>query len=161
MGLLYKDLEKRNDVYDELIDYLKSSINVRKDDANSFYIYEYDNAVELAKSGKKYELNNYLYHGAKGMAIGFGVGAVATQDPTALFWSAVCSGVSFYNYCKYKNMTLGDTLGTKMYFASYLQDLAKENGVFLPFDAGDLEDYSKVEDYVNSLNLEDIEMGDK
>lgn len=151
---MFEKLLKRNEVYDELIEHLKESLTKETNETNSFVLNEYDEAIKQAESGKKYEFNNYLHHGTKGLAIGFGIGAIATQDPTVLFWSLVCSGVSFYNYVKYKNMTLGDSLGTKMYFARVLQEIAKEDGVNLPFNAGDLEDYSKIEDYVDSLHLE-------
>lgn len=151
--MLYKKLEERNEVYSELIDYLKNHLSKEAKESGKYIIDEYDGAVATAERGDKYYINNGLYHGFGGFALGSVLGGIATQNPSLFVATALSGGAAIYNYVKYKHMKLGDELATKMYYAKALQCLYEgEKGEFqLPFNPSDTEDYEDIKTFVDLL----------
>jgi len=154
MGImLYKKLEERNAVYDQLLDYLKGGLSTEAKESGKYIIDEYEDAVRLAERGDKYIINNGLYHGFRAFAFGSILGSVATQNPSLLVAGALAGGAALYNYLKYKHMKLGDELATKMYYAKSLQTLLEgEKCEFpLPFNTSNTEDYEDIKAFVEML----------
>lgn len=157
MGLLQKDLQDRNDVYDQLIAHFKDKIasNNKNSNKNEWIIESYDNELKKADSGEAYKVDNVLAHGFGGLSIGLCMGGVALQEPIALLGALATAGISTYAYIKFKNLTLGRALGTRMFYAETLQKIVEEDGLKYPFDSGNLEDYEHIEAYIKVLQQAD------
>lgn len=158
MGLLYKDLVDRTEVYDEFIRHLKAKIqadNVKNTKQNEWIMATYDNEVKKADRGDAYLAEKLIALGFGGLATGLLAGAISLGEPSigfALSGGALAStGISLYNYIKFKRLTLGRALGTRMFYAETLQNLVEENDFKFPFKSGEFEDYEHVEAYVKVI----------
>ena len=154
MGVLHKDLKDRNVVYDEFIKHFKEKMSEQNKDTskNEWLMETYDNEVKKADRGDAYLIEKSLAHGFSGLATGLVISGIAFDQPVALIGALGSVGLSLYNYIRFKNLTLGRGLGTRMFYAETLQKLIEENNFKYPFNSGEMNDYSKVEEYVNFLN---------
>lgn len=166
MGLLHKDLQERNVVYDELIKHFKEKIvsDNKKTNKNEWLMETYDNEVKKADNGDAYLYEKLLANGFGGLAAGLISGGIILNEPAILaasFSGAIAStGISLYYYLKFKRMSLGRGLGTRMYYAETLQKIIEENSFKYPFNSGEMEDYDNVVAYmdlIKQLNTNDNE----
>lgn len=153
MGFICKDLKIRNEVYDELINHFKDKVlNSDKDiNKNEWLMYAYDKEIEKADRGDAYFVDKLMACGFGGLSAGFVAGGVALDNPALLLGALATVGISAYNYIRFKKMSLGRALGTRMLYAEALQKIIEENNWKYSFRAGELNDYQAIEDYVKVL----------
>ena len=152
MGLLFKDLKERNDVYDELIKHFKGKMsdNNTKSIPDKFLeLYDYE--IEKADRGDAYLSKQLIALGFGGLAVGIASVGFAFNDSAFLLGSLASAGVSAYNYIRFKNLSLGRGLATRMMYAEELQNRVEENNFKYPFRSGNIDDYDAVENYVDFL----------
>ncbi len=158
MGLLHKDLEDRTEVYDEFIKHLKDKIHadsIKNTIQNEWIMETYDNEVKKADRGDAYMAEKLIALGFGGLATGLLAGAISLGEPSigfALSGGALAStAISLQNYIKFKRLTLGRSLGTRMFYAETLQNIVEENGFKFPFNSGSFDDYEHVEEYMKVI----------
>ena len=152
MGLLFNDLKERNEVYDELINHFKSKMS--NDNNKSIcdkFLELYDYEIEKTDRGDAYLSKKLMALGFGGLAIGIGVIGIGFNDSAFLLGSLASAGVSAYNYIRFKNLSLGRGLATRMMYAEDLQNRIEKNSFKYPFRAGNVDDYEAVENYVDFL----------
>ena len=111
MGLLNKDLQERNVVYDELIKHFKEKLieDNKNTPVNEWMIETYDNEVKKADRGDAYRLESLLAIGFGGLSAGCLAGVIVLNDPAilaALSGGALATaGISLQNYIKFKRLS--------------------------------------------------------
>jgi len=145
-----KELEKRTSVYDELIDYLKTTIddqNIFRNFGSIMDLHELN--INDAKSGKTRQMSHLGMCFTRGYAIGSGAMAIALQRPELLIQTGISAGTALYLYRRNKVGALKDSLSAQKEYAQMLQSLSEEyNKTSFPFDASNNQSF---EDIVNYL----------
>ena len=149
MGILHKDLQERNKVYDALIEHFKNKIITENKNTitTEWLIDTYDNEVKKADRGDVYLFEKLLACGFGGLSMGLITGGVWLDEPALYACALVSSGISVYNYIKYKRLKSARGLGTRMFYAEVLQNILEENNgiamgnsekkyIYLTFDEG-------------------------
>ena len=154
MGILHKDLQERNVVYDEFINHLKDKIHAdetKNTTKNEWMMETYDNEVKKADRGDAYAFEKSLAIAFGSFAAGMAIGGTLLDQPAIWAGAVASSAVSVYNYIKFKRLTLGRSLGTRMFYAETLQKIVEENGLKFPFNAGEFEDYEHLDAYMKVI----------
>ena len=157
---MVKQFEKRNEVYDQLIAHFKEKIKNNSESntsQNKWLMETYDNEVKKADRGDAYRFENLMAYGFGGLSVGLMTGGIALDQPVAIVGAAAFAGASIYNYIRFKRLSLGRGLGTRMFYAETLQKIIEENSFKYPFNSGEMEDYDKVQDYVEVLKESGME----
>lgn len=142
-------LKEKNSTYGELINYLKSTIN--PDGIVKTAMECKENSVEKVRCGKGLMTDYYAFCFARGYAVGSAMMAGILQDPYVLIPAGIATGASVFLYLRHKHNVQSKYLNEQIGYARFLQNVSElENDYEFPFDAGNIDDYDYVVDYLNN-----------
>ena len=111
----------------------------------------YDNEVKKADRGDAYWFEKSMAIAFGSFSAGMAMGGVFLDQPAMLIGSGASLAAALYSYIRFKKLSLGRSLGTRMFYAETLQKIVEENSFKFPFNAGEFEDYEHVEAYMNVI----------
>jgi len=142
-------LKDKNETYNNLIKYFKSTIN--EDDLIRTTMEIKDKSIERVRHGKGIMADYYAFCFARGYAVGSAMMAGVLQDPYVLIPAGMATGAAVALYIKHKNNVQKKYLDEQIGYARYLQNVSEiQNDYEFPFDSGNKDDYDYIVDYLNN-----------
>jgi len=149
-----RNLNKENQAYDELIDYLKSTTQGGYDCISKYF----DDAISKIDKSNYPVIPRMGGSFFKGVAIGQGLMSIVLQDPKILIACGISAGTALALYGIAKRSQLKDKILMKNAYVCYLQQLAQtQNGRnVMPFEVGENTTYSEIKKFLDNPSGCDI-----